>query len=164
MPYLLAPSQSTWDLLPLALRPTESQFQHAHGITISFLPIPVLRTLLVQNPVDWLKHASQHDLRLEWPGSWGDVGGAPITEVGNWRETYRSTNKRKHASLTPLPTLDNPLEQLASKLEAVTIDTISGRRCVTDDFEQHCWAMKNWHFGKGILNIWPELAGQVQVA
>lgn len=158
MPYLLKPSQSTWDCLPVVLQPTQNQFEYAHDITISFLPIPILRNLLVQDPTDWLKHASQHDLRLGWPGSWGDVGGAALTEVGNWRQTCHSSGEQKFANVTPVVDIDDPMESLNSKMEAIVVNPSSGRRYVSQGFEQHCWASENWQFGKGILSIWPELA------
>lgn len=164
MPYLFVPSESTWHLLPSALKPTQHQFLHPHDITVSFLPIPILRTLLAQNSVDWQKHASQHDLRLEWPGAWGDVGGASLTEVGHWQETHRPPGRRSSASTTPIPLTNEPSGTQQRPLRAISVDSASGRRYISGEFEQHCWALENWRFGKGILSIWPVLEQTIRTS
>lgn len=166
MPYLLVSCPSTWDLLPSALKPMESQLQRTHNITISFLPVPILRTLLIRNPVDWIKFASQHDLRLQWPVSWGDVGGAWLEETGNWRQAYSSSSSfsrtRNHTDITP--PADNLDGNKRLMLEAVVIDRSSGRRCISEDFEKHCWAQENWLLGKEVLALWPEIGRCQQIA
>lgn len=158
MPYIVLPCQQTWESLPEALRPTEFQHQTPHDIIVDFLPIPPLRNLLSHRYADWLIFASRYNLTLDWPGVWGDVQGASLTEAGNWHQNYQPLRLRKNIDFSlQIKSEARSRQTYLSEMKAIKIDPASGQKYVSQEFERQCWNPENWHFDEEITDVWPEI-------
>lgn len=155
MAFLIEPSEQALNDLPGVLRPTELQMRRIHDVSVNFIPIPKLRDSLLHDSANCLITLGEHDYRLNWKGSWGDVGGAVLHKDGRWE--YDAKIKMQEQIQE---TMQN---KKGKKTKAVSYDSATGRRYISETYEQFCWNIQNWSVKKEILRIWPDLAGHIML-
>lgn len=155
LPFLIDPSSSNLAILPNLLRPTNSQLRHHHDVSINFIPIPKLRDCLLESSIDWFTILGEYECRLNWPGVWGDLGGAQLGNSGKWGYNQQHGTIKPHKSESQKTNLGKP--------QAVVYDHATGRRHISEEYEKSCWSYENWSMSKEILEIWPDLSGHIKL-
>lgn len=157
MAFLIQPSQEALRRLPEVLQPTTLQKGISHDTTINFIPIPKLRDALLQKSADPMQILSQYTCRINWRGDFGDIGGAILHKNGGWEYALERARQTQD-------TLQMDSQKGKSKdFPAVMLDPNTKRRYITDFYEHFCWNSQNWSLAKTILNVWPDLSGQITV-
>lgn len=155
MAFLIEPSTHALLQLPRVLLPTDLQRRISHDVSINFIPIPKLRDSILHKSANCLMILSEYEYRVNWKGSWGDIGGATLHKKGNW-EYDPKVRMQEHVQ-------GNAHNKQKKSPEAVSFDSTTGRRLITEAYEKFCWDHQNWSVKKEILQIWPALSGHIML-
>lgn len=189
MLYHIHPTPETLASLPVLLRPSAVQRRVPHDISLDAILFPVVRDAVIYRPVDWLALLEQHGVQLNWPGL-GTVSRRPsVIDQNRWEipdddriwgpdpiaqnypppQPYISYHSQQQSSQTPgdaiavTPTMfeKDGQQNRGAGSEAIVQDPTSGQKIVNPLFERCVFDMSKWNIDGGVLDFWPELAGQI---
>lgn len=155
LPFLINPTSSTLAALPEVLHPTDLQMRVYHDVSVNFIPIPMLRNCLLNKSSDWFAILGHYDYRVNWHGTWGDIGGAHMNMIGHWQFDPQVAVAEQVISASQSTEAD--------KLKAVLCDPGTGRRYISEHYERSCWHIDNWSLSRDVLSVWPDLSGHMKL-